>query len=385
MTDGALLRPWRWTSVWAIGLVCASRFVAVQAAEPVPDGYVKRASWAETMLATRAAVVQQLASQQAELSDWSTTGPLQAGAFTDVLFPEQGVDLHARSPDGRPLWRPHPEWTDGQVHMLDGSHRVSTYLFRTVKVPAAAAVEASLGSDDGCELWLNGRKVHSHDTPRGPAPDQDRVNLALQPGENRLLFKIHNNGGGHGFYFRLGQLSYATVWNQLEADYPLQTGWVRRHLPGGRHLEWLSAAAPADLPQQMIQQALRDLGGDARLVQGEFEQLTGAKVPADDLRWLELYQRVCLFRYRPAEVKAVNLAALRRAIEDLGSTFGPQYPRAAEFVKRLDELEHRVSASSSLKVGVAMTERHWALAAGDILNRWLAPRSQPAFLALKTH
>lgn len=69
MTDGALLRPWRWTSVWVIGLVCASRSVAVQAAEPVPDGYVKRASWAETMLATRAAVVQQLASQQAELQD----------------------------------------------------------------------------------------------------------------------------------------------------------------------------------------------------------------------------------------------------------------------------------------------------------------------------
>jgi len=343
MTDGALLGPWRRTSIWVFGLACAARFVAVQAAEPAADGYVKRASWAETMLATRVAVVQQLASQQAELGDWSTTGPLKAGAFTDVLFPEQGVDLHAKSPDGQPLWRPHPEWTDGQVHMLDGSHRASTYLFRTVKVPAAAAVEASLGSDDGCELWLNGRKVHSHDIPRGPAPDQDRVNLALQPGENRLLFKIHNNGGGHGFYFRLGQLSYAAVWNQLEADYPLQTGWVRRHLPGGRHWEWLSAAAPADLPQQMIQQALRELGGDARLVQGEFEQLTGAKVPADDLRWLELYERVCLFRYRPAEVKAINLPALRRAIEDLGSTFGPRYPRAAEFVKRLDELEHRVS------------------------------------------
>ena len=209
MTTGALLRPWRWTGVWVFGLACAAGLVAAQAADSAADGYVKKSSWAETMLATRAAVVQRLASQQLDLGAWSTTGPLKSNAFSEALFPEQGVDLQAKSPDGQPLWHPHPEWTDGQVHMLDGSYRASTYLFRTVKVPAAVAVEASLGSDDGCELWLNGRKVHSHDIPRGPAPDQDRVSLTLQPGENRLLLKIHNNSGGHGFYFRLGQLSYA--------------------------------------------------------------------------------------------------------------------------------------------------------------------------------
>ena len=242
MTTGALLRPWRRTGVWVFGLACAAGLVAAQAADSAADGYVKKSSWAETMLATRAAVVQRLASQQLDLGVWSTTGPLKSNAFSEALFPEQGVDLQAKSPDGQPLWRPHPEWTDGRVHMLDGSYRASTYLFRTVKVPAAAAVEASLGSDDGCELWLNGRKVHSHDIPRGPAPDQDRVSLALQAGENRLLLKIHNNSGGHGFYFQLGQLSYGAVWNQLEADYPLQTNWIRQHLAGGRHLEWLSAA-----------------------------------------------------------------------------------------------------------------------------------------------
>ncbi len=356
MTNCAYPKSWRRTSGWVFGLICAARLISAQAADSSADAYVKKASWAETMLATRAAVIQRLAAQQLEVGVWHTTGPLRSNAFSEPLFPEQAVDLRAKSPGGQSLWRPRPEWTDGRVHMLDGSYRASTYLFRTVNVPAAMSVEASLGSDDGCELWLNGQKVHSHDVPRGPGPDQDRLRLNLQAGENRLLFKIHNNSGGHGFYFRLGQLSFAAVWNQLEADFPRQSGWVRQHLPGGRHLEWLSAAAPADLPQQMIQQTLRELGGDARLLQGELERLAGAKVPADDVRWLELYERACLFRYRSAEVKAINTSAIRRAIEDLGRTFGAQYPRKTEFLKRLEALERRVREMES------------ALAQGEILK-----------------
>ena len=101
-----------------------------------------------------------------ELGPWYTSGPLKASSFAESFFPEQGVDLQAKSPEGQPRWRPRPEWADGQVHMLDGSDRVSTYLSRTLKVPAALAVEASLGSDDGCELWLNDQKLLSHDIPR---------------------------------------------------------------------------------------------------------------------------------------------------------------------------------------------------------------------------
>ena len=121
-------------------------------------------------LATRVGLGQQLTSADVELGPWYTSGPLKASSFAESFFPEQGVDLQAKSPEGQPRWRPRPEWADGQVHMLDGSDRASTYLSRTLKVPAALAVEASLGSDDGCELWLNGQKLLSHDIPRGPAP-----------------------------------------------------------------------------------------------------------------------------------------------------------------------------------------------------------------------
>jgi formylglycine-generating enzyme required for sulfatase activity len=224
-------------------------------------------------LPTRVAMGQPLTSADVELGPWHTSGPLKASSFAESFFPEQGVDLQAKSPEGQPRWRPRPDWADGQVHMLDGSERASTYLSRTLKVPAALAVEASLGSDDGCELWLNGQKLFSHDIPRGPAPDQDRVTLKLKPGENRLLFKIHNNGGGHGFYFRIGQVDY-----------------------------------------------------------------------------------------RSPELRTANLPALRRAVEDLNRTFASRYPRGAEYLKRLEDLERR---ATELEVALADDGRA-AEAAADL-------------------
>ena len=160
------------------------------AAEPTaPSGevYAKQATWVETMLATRARFSRSQEESPIELGTWQTTGPLNARDFGEALFPEHGVDLAAKADDGRPLWEPRPEWRDGQVEMLPGSHRCATYLFRTIAVQHATAVEAGLGSDDGLVVWLNGEKLLANDVPRGPAPNQDRVTLRLQPGENRLL------------------------------------------------------------------------------------------------------------------------------------------------------------------------------------------------------
>ena len=184
MKKSAKLRRSTWLPVLALAFVCIA--------------------WTPA----RVAVAQRLTSADVELGPWYTSGPLSATSFTDPFFPEQGVDVQAKSPAGQLLWTPRPDWTDGQVHMLDGSQRASTYLTRTLKVPGPVAVEASLGSDDGCELWLNGQKLLSNDVPRGPAPDQDHATLKLKPGENRLLFKIHNNSGGHGFYFQIGAFDF---------------------------------------------------------------------------------------------------------------------------------------------------------------------------------
>jgi len=164
------------------------------------------------------------ATPPVKLGPWYTTGPLKAQAFGDALFPEKGVDLSAKNPAGEPLWTPRPQWRDGQPQALpEGDGRVSTYLFRTIATDKAAQASAGLGSDDGLEVWLNGQKLLSKDVARGVSPNDDTVILDLQPGENRLLLKIHNQSGSHGFFFELGP-AQARLVPRSAKEFPLLRG-----------------------------------------------------------------------------------------------------------------------------------------------------------------
>ncbi|GIS60010.1 MAG: hypothetical protein CM1200mP2_22350 [Planctomycetaceae bacterium] len=72
---------------------------------------------------------------------------------------------------------------------------------------AARKLVVSLGSDDSIKLWLNGSVSFEKKILRGVAPDQDKATLDLVAGENRLLMKVANGGGGYGFFFRTLQSS----------------------------------------------------------------------------------------------------------------------------------------------------------------------------------
>jgi hypothetical protein len=50
---------------------------------------------------------------------------------------------------------------------------------------------------------LNGQELYRFLDVRIAAPDQDRVDLPLKKGWNRLLLKLENNFGGYAFYARL--------------------------------------------------------------------------------------------------------------------------------------------------------------------------------------
>jgi len=61
----------------------------------------------------------------------------------------------------------------------------------------------ALGSDDGVRVWLNGRVVHDHLLGRGVAKDDDLVPVTFRKGDNRLLMKVENGGGGWGLILRV--------------------------------------------------------------------------------------------------------------------------------------------------------------------------------------
>ena len=136
---------------------------------------------------------------------WHVIGPFVSpgnSGFSAEFPPEKEIDL-AKSYDGGLKWAARPELADGQVHELKAPSNGVTYLYRTLTASAATTINGYFGSDDGMVVFLNGKKVVGKNVPRGAGPDQDTVKLDLKAGENKLLYKVHNMTGGHGFYFAL--------------------------------------------------------------------------------------------------------------------------------------------------------------------------------------
>ena len=138
-------------------------------------------------------------------SAWYIAGPWITEAGSDPYEVARGPEnarLFSRGESwGEFGWRYAPAVLEGQVVGL--AQGTSTeYLARQIFAPTARDLEVSLGSDDGIQVFLNGAQVHETRTDRAAKPDQERVVLPLQAGENLLVCKIVNTGGIGGFYHR---------------------------------------------------------------------------------------------------------------------------------------------------------------------------------------
>ncbi len=311
------------------------------AAEERAEVYARRESWPATMQATRDRLLAARASSPVRMGMWYATAPLASpDGFAQALFPEQQVDLEATDEQGEPLWRERSEWTDGAVHWLPARNHSSTYLFRMIHSDRARELPAGFGSDDGLMVWLNGQQLLSEDVARGPAPDQNRLNLPLNAGENRLLLKVYNRTGNHGFYFSTGTSSAGALWSQLERDFPTQSRWLQQHLRN-QHLGWFATAESTDWERRLLRAALADLeDGSGRTLRAEFRELQDRAGPREP-RWLELYERICRFQQQVEQARTMDLDALERAIRHLAQTYPDAYPRGAEFLARLETLRQR--------------------------------------------
>ena len=78
-----------------------------------------------------------------------------------------------------------------------------SYLYREIESPADQDATLLLGTDDGAKLWVNGKLVYTSTRHRAAAPEQDRVKVKLKKGTNRVLLKINNGDGAHGFYLTM--------------------------------------------------------------------------------------------------------------------------------------------------------------------------------------
>ena len=85
------------------------------------------------------------------------------------------------------------------------------YAFARVFASAETTCQLWTGYDDGARAWLNGQEVLMDNRYGGFTADMTKVNVTLQPGENRLLLKISEWMGEHGFSARFCNPDGSTV------------------------------------------------------------------------------------------------------------------------------------------------------------------------------
>jgi len=81
-------------------------------------------------------------------------------------------------------------------------------------------VIATVGSDDSVKVWLNGKVVWSNPVNRGAGDFQDRFVVNLKRGDNPLLVKVSERGGGWSMFVGIDApgLTYNLKRAQLAVD-----------------------------------------------------------------------------------------------------------------------------------------------------------------------
>ena len=145
--------------------------------------------------------------------EWKVIGPFPNPTpetlFEASLGPESDADP-SRAHEGKngPV-----EWQDptvtaaGYVDLgaIDLEHRDGSIHFAQtwLHVDEAREVPYTIGSDDGCRLWVGGREVFRDPTRHTASPLQHVGKLELAAGWNRVLVGVENGGGLTGLYFLL--------------------------------------------------------------------------------------------------------------------------------------------------------------------------------------
>jgi hypothetical protein len=82
----------------------------------------------------------------------------------------------------------------------DVNDHSSYALITLVSASDQSGVDMRVGSDDSVKVWLNGAEVHNNPVNRGAGDFQDTFQVDLKTGNNLLLVKVSERGGGWSMF-----------------------------------------------------------------------------------------------------------------------------------------------------------------------------------------
>jgi hypothetical protein len=151
-------------------------------------------------------------SEGTYIMDWWLIGPFDntdRKGMAAVYAPENEFNTGAKY-SGRNnqkiSWR-HYDGKDNEyislAKLFKPSDQGVAYARHIFKAKKAAEIKIGLGTNDGVKMWCNGKLVHRNVVGRSAVPNDDRLTVPFEKGENVVLLKIDQLGGGWGFYFSI--------------------------------------------------------------------------------------------------------------------------------------------------------------------------------------
>ena len=146
------------------------------------------------------------------------------------------------------------------------------------------------------------------------------------------------------------------AWRRIATAHPETVARFTEDTQGAPSA-WFTSSG-ADIERAAIRRVLEELGASGETYAKRLEALETADAAPDGPRWLRLYAEAAAYRAQVRQARRqlqqLDLAALRRAVEDLSRAYPQSYP-GAEMLARLDKCETRLPAiHAALDAGEAV-------------------------------
>lgn len=156
------------------------------------------------------AFVERVKSANEFITDWQIIGTFEntdGNGLQTVYPPEKEIILdktYGGLNGSKIKWQSYANPLSGYINftkLFNLNEEGVVYTYRVFKMDKNEKLKIGVGSNDGVRMWLNGKLVLDHATMRRAEPNQEILNLDFNKGDNTVLIKIDQFGGGWGLYF----------------------------------------------------------------------------------------------------------------------------------------------------------------------------------------
>ncbi len=330
-------------------------FLMVGAAYAAPELYVEKDTWAETMQASRAALLAY------ETASGEKTRPVESELMRGGMEPQR---LKVDVTGAQQLWLKadigpdtynydQAVWGNPILRHKDGG-LVALGELTPISVSVGYGKLVKDNDHRGQPLQVGGKKLRHGFWAH--APSLLGFQLSGEYKSFDVFVGIGSAAGKNGsavFHVSTGANYRQSLWKSIQQGFPEECRVLLAANKGKTPAAWFGEVSGVALEERITKAAIEALGDAGAGYQARLDALAKANVSPTDPRWLALCVASAQHEQNVATMKQqlelLNIPALRLAIADLMKTFDDTYPKGARYLAALNAFES--DAAEMLKEG----------------------------------